>query len=229
MIGRFRNALLRRRIRTLLNAETEANPVTYNRVTPYQGYRRIGLDGARVLEDRFQEYGLAELLQPRHGVLDIGSNTGFFVTEAALTVRAAHGVEPNPQLNAIGAAVSHRLGVAKLTKFFNDTFEAFLPPCTYDVVLSLAAFHTADGRERSEASAYFGKIDSMLNSGGTLVYESTGHSANDDPANPFGTSSRMASESAASEIYRRWRVVSDETRPASNASALRRLIVAAKA
>jgi hypothetical protein len=227
MFATIRQKMLRNKIDKVLAAEAKENPVTYNASTPYQGYGRIGLDGARMVEERFVDYDLTTFINSNSTILDIGSNSGFMVVEAALRARLAHGVEPSPHLNAIADLVAKPLGVARKTQFFDCTFEAFLPPNKYNLILSLAAFYTSDGRERSSAANYFGKIDEMLDDNGVVIYESTGYSPEDEPSNPFGTGARLASQSAADELYKRFSIIRDEERPVSNSpTARRRMIVA---
>lgn len=227
MFNTIRQKLLLRAVRRLLAKEAHGNPHTYNKSTPYQAYERIGLEGSRSLERRMADYGILGMVSTDTATLDIGSNTGFFVTEMALLGRIAHGVEPNPLLNAVGQLVARHLGVSSKTQFFDCTFEDFQPAIKYDLIMSLAAFHTADGRERTAADTYFSKIDSMLNADGKIIYESTGYAKMDDVANPFGTSSRNASEAAATEIGRRFKVIRDQESQVLP-GAYRRFIVATR-
>lgn len=164
-------------ILNLVTEEKEANPVTYNNQAPYQSYERIGFEGMRwSVEKRIREYQLEQFFNPDHAVLDIGSNFGFFVAEFALHCRLAHGIEPNSYLNKIGELTSTFLGVADKIQYFDQMFTDFNNPEPYDTIFSLAAFFTADGRERSSADEYFGEINEMLNKGGHLFYESTSYS-----------------------------------------------------
>ena len=163
-------------IHRLLDEEKQVNPVSYNKEAPYQSYERIGFEGMRwSVEKRIEEYGLDTFFTPGTAVLDIGSNFGFFVNEFALQCGTAHGVEPTPHLNAIGMTTAEYLGIADRVAFFNAPFEDFDNPVSYDTVLSLAAFFTADGRERSGAQAYFGKVANILKPGGRIFYESTSY------------------------------------------------------
>lgn len=218
---------LHKDIYRFLQEEAASNAVSYNKVAPYQGYARIGLDGVRSLEERFAFLGLDRFCGENVTVLDIGSNTGFFVVEAALKCRKAHGIEPNPYLNAIGMRVATHLGVASRVELFDSTFADFVPAERYNLVLCLAAFYTADGRERTQAHEYFEKIDRMLADEAVLVYESTGYSKDDDQANPFGSESRRAQEAAFLEISARMKIMRDDEYEASNApGAFRRVVVA---
>lgn len=172
---------LKNRLKLLFDEELAANPVSYGigRESTYQGYRRIDWPGNRMVEDRFAALGIYDLLTPSARTLDIGSNSGFTTVEAALLGRLAHGVEPNPQLVRIGELVAAHLGVAWKTAFFDMTFSEFEPGTAYDLVLSLASFHTHDRRERESALAYFGKISECTAPGGKLVFESVSYTGED--------------------------------------------------
>jgi cyclopropane fatty-acyl-phospholipid synthase-like methyltransferase len=118
-------------------------------------------------------------------VLDIGSNFGFFTVEFALYCKLVHGIEPNPWLNKIGEKAAEYLGVLDKVDFFNEKFDDFkIPGCVngYDVILSLAAFFTQDGRERTDAGKYFRKVNSLLSTNGDFFYESTSYTQSaEDP------------------------------------------------
>jgi cyclopropane fatty-acyl-phospholipid synthase-like methyltransferase len=128
------------------------------------------------VEKRIQEYGLEQFYNSDHAVLDIGCNFGFFVAEFAHHCRLAHGIEPNSYLNKIGELTSEFLGVGDRVEYFDQMFADFENPIPYDTILSLAAFFTGDGRERSSAEFYFTKVNDMLADGGHLFYESTSYS-----------------------------------------------------
>jgi len=168
-------------IRSLIESEKETNDVTYNKTRPYQSYERIRFEGLRwSVEKRIKEYGLSRFFNPDSAVLDIGSNFGFFVCEFAIHCRVAHGVEPTPELIQISEATANYLSISEKVQFFDTFFENFDAPISYDTIFSLAAFYTQDGRERSEALDYFGKIDALLNLGGHVFYESTSYTKNED-------------------------------------------------
>ncbi|QQG36320.1 MAG: class I SAM-dependent methyltransferase [Micavibrio aeruginosavorus] len=169
------HALIHRELET----EQKTNPMSYMKFAnakgrPYQSYERIGFEGLRwSVEKRIREYGLERYFQPESVVLDIGSNYGFFVTEFALHVKAAHGVEPVPELCRIGEYTADYLGVRDKVRFFAQKFEDFQAPCLYDTVFTLASFFTSDKNQRSSAELFFGKIRDILKPGGQLFYEST--------------------------------------------------------
>ena len=172
---------LHEKIYWLVEEEKKANPTSFNKEIPYQSYERIEFDGLRwSVEKRVAEYGLGQFFKPDTAVLDIGSNFGFFVAEFALQCGLAHGVEPTPQLNAIGMATAEHLGIPDRVAFFDTPFDAFVNPIQYDTVLSLAAFFTADGRERSSPRSYFKKIKTILKPGGRVFYESTSYTKKPD-------------------------------------------------
>ena len=184
-----------------VNSEIEGNPRSYNTekyvpgaaVKPYQTYERIGFEGMRwSVEKRIKEYGLEQFFDPEVTVLDIGSNFGFFVCEFALHCKIAHGIEPNPPLNKIGEITAEYLGVSDKVKFHDCFFDKFESDVKYDTIFSLAAFHTADGRERSKANDYFSKINSLLKPNGRVFYESTSHTKPPDSKHFAGFSASKA-------------------------------------
>lgn len=203
---------LHARIHALLRDEVAANPASYNKEQPYQSYERIGFKGLRwSVEKRIREYGLERFFDPEAAVLDIGSNFGFFVCEFALNCRLAHGIEPNPHLNRIGAITAEYLGVGDRVKFLDCFFDDFKNPIRYDTVFSLAAFFTADGRERSSADAYFGKINDMLAEGGRVFYESTSYTKKpDSPAHEHfvAAESAVAAMGRVMTLEREWETTS---------------------
>lgn len=163
-------------IKQLVDSEVVKNPLSYNKAKPYQSYERIGFIGKRwSVEKQISEYGLHQFFNPESYVLDIGSNFGFFTVEFALHCKLSHGIEPNPYLNRIGEITAEYLNVKDKVNFFDCRFEQFESSIKYDLALSLAAFFTQDGCERSKADDYFKKINSLLTSEGSLFYESTSY------------------------------------------------------
>ena len=203
---------LHARIHELLDAEKKSNPVSYNKDQPYQSYERISFPGLRwSVERRIKEYGLDEFFAPDTRVLDIGSNFGFFVNEFALNCGTAHGVEPNTHLNAIGTATAEHLGIADRVAFFDMPFEEFEADAGYDTILSLAAFFTADGRERAGAQAYFGQVRDLLVPGGRLFYESTSYTKGDGSQMLAGYNAAQEARKAIESfmtIEKEWETVS---------------------
>lgn len=164
----------------LLKKEVINNPVTYNEKLPYQRYDRIKFEGLRWSpEKRIYEYGINKYVSPECIVLDIGCNSGFMVIELAYSYGViAHGIEPNACLCQIADIVADYLGVKSRTLFYDCKFEEFnLFENFYDVILSLAAFHTADGREREDAEKYFRRCYNLMKSSGKLIYESVSYNA----------------------------------------------------
>jgi|GEM_PF-1676868 len=201
MIHYIKNKLLIKKLNSIFAKEAKANKVTYNRSKYYQAYDRINLKGARSVEERLSFYNLSPYINSKSKILDIGSNAGFFVTELSLSCGVCHGVEPNKYLNLAGETVATYLNTREKVEFFDEMFMDFKPTTKYDVIMSLAAFYTSDGRERSSAKEYFSKINNMLNKKGILVYESTGYSRkHKEEENPFGYNSKKMMELAEKEI-----------------------------
>jgi hypothetical protein len=217
-----RNGLLEQ-INRLLAEEVGANPVTYNKERSYQSYERIGFVGRRwSVERRLAEYGLDQLVRAESSVLDIGCHCGFFTVEFALSCRLAHGIEPNPILNTIAMITAEYLGVANRVRFFDCTFEEFETDLRYDLVLSLAAFYTQDGRERSPADHYFSKINRLLSKQGQLFFESTSYTK--DPAMPH----YRASGDAIEAISRHLNILNKWETPSGSPGWFRQFAIATK-
>ncbi len=194
---------------SLIKEEVETNNVSYNKTEPYQSYERIQFYGLRwSVEKRIKEYGLSRFFNPKANVLDIGSNFGFFVSEFALHCNLVHGVEPNPHLIKIGEATSSYLGTSEKTNFFDTPFNTFSPPNSYDVILSLAAFFTQDGRERSDAEEYFSKINRLLAPGGSLFYESTSYKKEKSNPGFIAQSNAMYSIKNNFDSFKTWETTS---------------------
>jgi hypothetical protein len=200
------------KIRQLLVKEVQANSVSYNKETPYQSYERIGFEGLRwSVEKRVREYGLERFFDADASVLDIGSNFGFFVCEFALHCQLAHGIEPNPHLNQIGEITAERLGVRDRVEFYDCLFDEFRPQITYNNVFSFAAFFTQDGRERSDASNYFNKINQMLRPSGYVFYESTSYTKEPSSRNYSHFTAAESAVKAMAEVMtleKTWETVS---------------------
>ena len=168
----------------IYSEEYDANPVSYSKGLPYQRYDRIKLKGKRwTPEKRIKDYGIDKYVSYRGSILDIGCNTGFMIIELAYMYKTGicHGIELNPYLCRIGELVAGYLGVEDKIRFFECKFEDY-KDCKidngYDLILSLAAFYTADGRERESAESYFHRCKTLLKTGGFIIYESVSYDKN---------------------------------------------------
>ena len=167
---------LHRQIHALLAEERRQNKVTYNEKIPYQRYDRIGFEGLRwTPEKRILGYGIDRYAVPGGTALDIGCNSGFLAIELAYAheMRKVYGIEPNSWLVRVADLVADHLGVKEKTRFVDCCFKDFKVRMKFDLVLSLAAFYTQDGREREEAEVYFKRCFDLSKKGGYIVYEST--------------------------------------------------------
>ncbi len=210
------------RINRLVAEEAAKNPVSYNKEIPYQTYERIGYVGRRwSVEKRIAEYGLDGLCTSTSRVLDIGSNFGFFTVEFGLRCLLAHGIEPNPTLNQIGVATAEYLAVTDRVAFFVCTFEEFESDLLYDMVLSLAAYYTGDGRQKGGADDYFSKIKRLLSDQGQLFYESTSYTK--EPGMPHYQASREAIEA----ISRHFTITAQWETPSGSPGWFRQFAIAA--
>ncbi len=207
----------------ILEEEAKNNPVSYNKEKPYQAYERIGLKGLRwSVEKRISEYKLQRFFDKEHTVLDIGSNTGFFTVEFAHECKMVHGIEPNKWLNEIGLLTADFLNVAHKVKFLDMKFFDYEATANYNVVLSLAAFFTQDGRERSDASEYFGRIHDHLKIKGELFYESTSYTK--DNSNPH----YQAKRAAILSIHKNFRNIQQWETPSGSPEYFRQFAIAQK-
>jgi cyclopropane fatty-acyl-phospholipid synthase-like methyltransferase len=164
-------------INKIIDDERKENPVTYHKGLPYQRYDRIGLEGTRwTPEKRIKDYRIDKVVKHGDVVLDIGCNTGFIIIELAHSYSAGivHGIEPNPWLCKVAELVAKYLSVSN-AKFFDCKFDEFDTHTKYDVILTLAAFYTADGRERESSQEYFGRCFNLLKPGGSIIYESVSY------------------------------------------------------
>ena len=173
---------LHQKIAELLKQEKENNPVTYagpisGSELPYQAYDRIGLEGLRwTPEKRIAAYGIDKVIKRGDAVLDIGCNMGFMGIELACVYDAeVLGLEPNPYLCKVGELVADYLELKKVS-FMDAKFENLDKlDLKFDLILSLAVFHTSDKRESEDPRPYVDRCVNLLNPGGRLVFESVSY------------------------------------------------------
>ncbi len=137
----------------------------------YQGYDRIGIEGARPAEERLKHYDILQYFSKDKTALDIGCNCGFFLIHIAGFLKQADGVEINPYLIRIGEKTAGFLNVNN-AGFYNSSFENFSDGKDYDLVFSLANDSTIDGNTKFTFQEYMDKIYSLLKAGGLLIFES---------------------------------------------------------
>lgn len=140
----------------------------------YQGFDKIKIVsfGTYSCEKRVEILGVNKFANKKSRVLDIGSNMGFLVLSFAPNIKEGVCLEINPYLNDIGKEVGKYLNIDNVS-FVTAKFEEFEDENKFDVIISSAAFYTADGHERSGIQFYFDKINKLLAADGYLLFETT--------------------------------------------------------
>lgn len=137
----------------------------------YQGFKKIGITGARPTEERFDYYDIKNYFSKEKTVLDIGSNCGFFSLYVSEFVNSIVGVEINPYLVNISNDVKNFLSI-KNADFYNKSFESFNVDQKFDIVFSFANDSTIDGNTRFCFEEYIDKIQNYLSPNGIVIFES---------------------------------------------------------
>lgn len=143
---------------------------------PYQALAILDVFGERGTEERFDAYGLADLVRPEDRLLDIGCNCGFMALYAAFrTGCRADGIDINPYMIRIGQHCTEFLQLQDRVKLVAQPFQDYRPAQVYTVVLSFATHWTDDRNYRVRLQDHLLRIHGMMANGGLLVFES--HSA----------------------------------------------------
>lgn len=140
---------------------------------PYQSFATLGIFGERPTEERFDIYGLREVLRPDDTVLDIGCNCGFMALYAAYRAGCrATGIDINPFMIEIGQRCAEYLGLCDRVSLIAGRFQDFAPRERFSVVFSFATHWTDDGNYRVRLPEHLRRIHGLLQPGGRLVFES---------------------------------------------------------
>lgn len=168
---------LHRKIRRELAMQRrEYDSYSYFHGYPYQALAILDVFGERGTEERFDAYGLAELVRPEDRLLDIGCNCGFMALYTAFrTGCSADGIDINPYMIRIGQHCTEFLQLQHRVKLVAQPFQDYKPAQTYTVVLSFATHWTDDRNYRVRLQDHLLRIHGMMANGGLLVFES--HSA----------------------------------------------------
>lgn len=143
---------------------------------PYQALAILDVFGERGTEERFDAYGLADLVRPEDRLLDIGCNCGFMALYTAFrTGCRADGIDINPYMIRIGQHCTEFLQLQDRVKLVAQPFQDYQPAQAYTVVLSFATHWTDDRNYRVRLQDHLLRIHGMMAAGGLLVFES--HSA----------------------------------------------------
>ena len=166
--------------------ERQTNRLSYNRRgKTYQSYQVIasGMKSSRkgtncqleTVENRIANYEIIDILRPSMRMMDIGSNSCFISIYLAQFVKFITAVEPNKYLIRVGKLVADHLKVKNIEFYditFDKYFDNYCEPGNFDFIMSLAAFYTGDGGERSSAAGYIKKANNLLKRGGYFLFES---------------------------------------------------------
>lgn len=143
---------------------------------PYQSLAILDIFGERGTEERFDAYGLAELVRPEDRLLDIGCNCGFMALYSAYrTGCTADGIDINRYMIRIGQYCAEFLRLQDRVKLHAQPFQDYRPTQSYTVVLSFATHWTDDLNYRVRLQDHLLRIHDIMTVGGLLVFES--HSA----------------------------------------------------
>lgn len=136
---------------------------------PYQSFERMGIPGVRPSQYRIIKYGLENILESGHNVLDIGCNVGFLDMSVAEMVHSVTGVEYEGNLVDVANLVKKYLGMENCF-FIHKDFDSWYMENTksYDVVFSFAIHHWLN----LAPSEYMDRIDKILKKGGFICMES---------------------------------------------------------
>ena len=168
---------LHRKIRRELAMQRrEYDSYSYFHCYPYQALAILDVFGERGTEERFDAYGLADLVRPEDRLLDIGCNCGFMALYTAFrTGCSADGIDINPYMIRIGLHCTEFLQLQDRVKLVAQPFQDYKPAQAYTVVLSFATHRTDDRNYRVRLQDHLLRIHGMMADGGLLVFES--HSA----------------------------------------------------
>jgi SAM-dependent methyltransferase len=168
---------LHRKIRQELAMQRrEYDSYPYFHGYPYQALAILDVFGDRGTEERFDAYGLADMVRPEDRLLDIGCNCGFMALYTAFrTGCSAEGIDINPYMIRIGEHCTDFLRLQERVKLVAQPFQDYKPAQAYTVVLSFATHWTDDRNYRVRLQDHLKRIHGMMADGGLLVFES--HSA----------------------------------------------------
>jgi SAM-dependent methyltransferase len=182
---------LHRKIRRELAMQRrEYDSYSYFHGYPYQALAILDVFGERGTEERFDAYGLADLVRSEDRLLDIGCNCGFMALYTAFrTGCSADGIDINPYMIRIGQHCTEFLQLGDRVKLLAQPFQEYRPERAYTVVLSFATHWTDDRNYRVRLQDHLLRIHGMMADGGLLVFES--HSADIGNAEFYGALDEM--------------------------------------
>lgn len=139
---------------------------------PYQSLGILGVYGERGTEERFEAYGLRDLIRPEDSVLDIGCNCGFVALYTSFrTGCQVEGIDINPYMVGIGNACAEYLRINDRARFRAVRIQDYVPDKKFSVVFSFATHWTDDENYRVPIREHFERCAGYLKPGGLLVFE----------------------------------------------------------
>jgi SAM-dependent methyltransferase len=164
---------LHRRVDAVLQQQREEyGDYYYFYGQPYQALGILGVYGERSTEERFEAYGLRELIKPEDRVLDIGCNCGFVALYTSYRTGCwADGIDINPYMIQIGNLCADYLRVSDRVKLTAVRIQDFAAQAQYSVLFSFATHWTDDENYRVPLREHFERCAAYLQPGGLLVFE----------------------------------------------------------
>ncbi|MCM0028605.1 MAG: methyltransferase domain-containing protein [Polynucleobacter sp.] len=139
---------------------------------PYQALSILGVYGERSTEERFDAYGLRELIKPTDRVLDIGCNCGFMALYTSFrTGCQADGVDINPYMIEIGNLCAEYLRVDDRVKLTAARIQDYEARAQYSALFSFATHWTDDENYRVPLREHFERCAAYLETDGLLIFE----------------------------------------------------------
>lgn len=160
-----RDASIREKV---INILQEGQP-DFGGIKPYQSLELIGLDGIRPTEYRIREYGLRNILNSQHDVLDIGCNSGFLDITISGLVHSVTGIEYEESLVKAANLVKDYLNVSNCSFYHGDFNDWYKNANTgYSVIFSFAIHHWLNIIPKE----YVAMLNRLLYTHGYLCFES---------------------------------------------------------
>lgn len=164
---------LHNRIAAVLERQkSEYGSLAYFYGYPYQSLGILSIYGERSTEERFDDYGIRDLIGPEDRLLDIGCNCGFMALYTSFrTGCRAEGIDINPYMIEIGDLAADYLNISDKVKLSAIRIQDFAPTEKYTVVFSFATHWTDDENYRVPIREHFERLGAYLERGGLLVFE----------------------------------------------------------
>ena len=126
----------------IINPKLKEDKYDYGEGYFYQSLEKINLSGLRNTLKRIEELELSKYTKNK-SVLDIGTNSGFVLTQTEQNFSNAIGIDYNKSLIDVANICKEYLELEKLEFICNDFLEHNFNK-KFDIILSLANHHTFD-------------------------------------------------------------------------------------